>query len=90
MGQGMRMCMRIATTPPASPHLEKFWPQLRREQRDVLHNGQTHAPMLVLGQLLDRGQQALRQELNADDLVDLHRRVGVKAERLSGPEEVRE
>ena len=46
--------------------------ELRGEEGDVLDDGQTHAPVLVLRKLLYRRQQRLRQQVYADHLVHLH------------------
>jgi hypothetical protein len=57
------------------PHLEELCTQLVRQQRDVLQDGQPHAPVLVLRQLLNGRQQRLRQQVHPNDLVHLQQRV---------------
>jgi hypothetical protein len=77
-----RLFQKAAAPPPPCPetptrhththtHLEELCAQLVGEQGDVLQDGQPHAPVLVLRQLLDCGQQGLREQLDADDLVHL-------------------
>ena len=65
----------IATSPPdvvlvraELPDLSGFslCAQLRREQRYVLQDREPHAPVLVLRELLDRGQQRLRRDLRLE------------------------
>ena len=51
--------------------VEELHAQLRCEQGHVLDDGQPHAPLLVFRQLHDGWEQALRQQLDADDVVDL-------------------
>lgn len=44
--------------------------ELLGEERDVLDDGLPNAPLLVFGELDDGGQKSLREELDADDVVD--------------------
>ncbi len=41
--------------------------QLTCEQRDVFDDRETHAPLLIFGELDDGGQKRLREQFNADD-----------------------
>ena len=50
--------------------VEELYAQLTGQQRHVLDNGETHTPLGVLGQLDNGRQQALRQSLDANHLVD--------------------
>ena len=52
--------------------LEELGAQLGGQQGHILDDGQAHAPVLVRGQLLDGGQQGLRQQVDPDHLVHLH------------------
>ena len=45
--------------------------QLAGDGGNVLDNGQTRAPLVVLGQVVNRRQQRLRKVLQANDGVDL-------------------
>lgn len=65
-------CLLSARARP--PHLEELCSKLVGQQRNVLQDCQPHTPVLVLCQLLNGWQQALSQQLNANDLVHLHSR----------------
>ena len=59
---------------PSNAHLgeavfEKCRAELRREERDVLDDCEPHAPLPVLGQLHDRGEQRLREGVDAHNLI---------------------
>ncbi len=54
--------------------LKEFGTQLACKQWNVLQDGQAHAPVFVLGPLLNCWQEALCKQFNADDLIDLCRR----------------
>ena len=59
--------------------LEEVGAELGGEERDVLDDGEPHAPVAVLCELLDGGQEALGQQVDADDLVDLILGFGFRA-----------
>ena len=76
-----------------SPDLEELDAQLGGEEGDVVDDGQAHAPVLVGRQLRYGWQQALRQEVDADDRVHLRVQgsgsrvyaAGEYAETIQGP-----
>lgn len=45
--------------------------ELLREQRNIVDDGLANAPLLVLSELHDGRQESLREQLDADDIVDL-------------------
>lgn len=47
--------------------VEELDAELRREQGDVLDDGLSDSPLLVLGEVDDCGQQRLREEVNTND-----------------------
>jgi len=51
--------------------IEEGHTKLAGEQRHILNYCQTYTPLLVFSQLNDRGQQRLRQQVDADDVVNL-------------------
>lgn len=48
-----------------------LWTHLTSQQWHILNDGQPHAPVLVSCQLLDGWQQRLRQQVHANDSIDL-------------------
>lgn len=56
---------------PAELLLKGRGAQLLCQSRHVLDDGHAHAPVLVLGQVLDGGQEGLREQLDAHHLIDL-------------------
>jgi hypothetical protein len=64
-------------------HLEELDAKLGGQQRDVVDDGQPHAPVLVCRQIPNRWQQALCQQVDANHCIHLHctRRLRVKVDR---------
>lgn len=50
--------------------VEELDAELRREERNVLNDGLSHAPLLVFGKVNDGRQKRLREQVNADNVVD--------------------
>lgn len=51
--------------------VEELNSQLACQQRDVLDDGQANAPLLVFGELNDRGEERLREKVDTDDCYAL-------------------
>lgn len=47
--------------------IEEFHTKLARKKRNVVDNGQSHAPLLVFGQLNNGREERLRKKIDADD-----------------------
>lgn len=50
--------------------IEEFHAQLASKEWDVLNDGQSDAPLLILSELHNSGEEGLREEVDADNLVD--------------------
>lgn len=74
---GRRLADAVHLVPePAEAELpkllvEELHAELRRQQRDVLDDGEADAPVAVLGELDDGREERLREEVDADDGVHL-------------------
>ena len=50
--------------------IEEFDTQLASKEWDILNDGQSDAPLLILSELYNSWEEGLREEVDANDLVD--------------------
>ena len=70
LADGMHAVLQPAQAHDAQLLVEEGGAKLRRQQRDVLDDGEAHAPLSVLRELGDGGEERLGEEVDADDRVE--------------------